>query len=309
MKFIKHRYQGEWDYQRIRGFLHEVLRLNKLRELSWQAYRFDYWRWHGVENLRHGRLETDVFLWETPEGQIAGVLNREGPGSVFLQVHPGLRTPELEDEMMAVAEEHLAITGPNGRRKLRIWAINHDRLRQTILIRRGYTKGNRLEYQRRRPMSAPIPDSPVKAGYTVRSLGDVDELPSRSLASWKAFHPDEPDDRYQGWEWYHNVQRAPLYRRDLDIVAAAPDGEIAAFCTIWFDDETGTAAFEPVGTTPVHQRSGLARAVMSEGLRRLKQLGATMAYVGSWNEATHALYGSVGFKEYDMIEAWEKELA
>ena len=74
--------------------------LNDRRELSWHVARLDYWRWHGVENMGHGRLEEDVFMWETPDarmpsGQIAAVLNREGPGEAFLQVHPGLRTLEL----------------------------------------------------------------------------------------------------------------------------------------------------------------------------------------------------------------------
>jgi len=31
-----------------------------------------------------------VFIWETTDGRIAAVLNREGPGNAFLQVHPGL---------------------------------------------------------------------------------------------------------------------------------------------------------------------------------------------------------------------------
>ena len=35
------------DYWRIREFLREVFLLNGRRELSWQAYRFDYCRWHG----------------------------------------------------------------------------------------------------------------------------------------------------------------------------------------------------------------------------------------------------------------------
>ena len=91
----------------------------------------------------------------------------------------------------------------------------------------------------------------------------------RSWLSWKAFHSDEPDERYEGWEWYRNVQRFPLYRRDLDLVAVAPDGELAAFCTVWFDDVTRTGSFELVGAHPAHQRRGLGRAVMYEGLRRL----------------------------------------
>jgi len=308
MKLTLRMYQDENDYWRIREFLREVFQLNGRRELSWQAYRFDYWRWHGIENMGHGSLETDVFIWETPDGQIAAVLNREGRGQVSLQVHPALRTPELEGQMLVVAEEHLAARDSKGRQKLAVWTHERDELRQDILRRRGYTRGDEPEYQRRRPVSVPLPDVPVAAGYTVRALGDVEELPSRSFLSWKAFHPNEPDDRYEGWEWYHNIQRAPLYRRDLDIVAVAPDGEFASFCTVWFDDVTRAGAFEPVGTVPAHRRRGLGKAVMCEGLRRLERMGATMAYVGSYSPEAHALYASVGFTEYDLSEPWTKEV-
>ena len=150
-------------------------------------------------------------------------------------------------------------------------------------------------------------DAAPPAGYTVRALGDESELPARSWLSWKAFHPDEPDEKYEGWEWYKNVQRVPLYRRDLDIVAVAPDGELAAFCTVWFDDVTRTAVFEPVGTHPDHQKRGLGKAVMSEGLRRAQRLGATLATVSSYGEGAHALYESMGFTEFDLLEPWIKE--
>jgi mycothiol synthase len=87
----------------------------------------------------------------------------------------------------------------------------------------------------------------------------------------------------------------------------APDGELAAFCTVWFDDMTRTGAFEPVGTAPDHQRRGLGKAAMSEGLRRLKQLGARTAYVASFSPAAHATYESVGFTDFIRNEPWEKE--
>jgi mycothiol synthase len=304
--------QRENDYWQIREFLREVFLLNGRRELSWQVYRFDYCRWHGFENMGHFQMEEDVFLWETDGGRIAAVLNPEGRGQAFLQVHPRHRIPGLEEEMLVVAEEHLSRAHPDGRRRLWIWAHEQDELRKDILTRHGYTKGDEPEYQRRRPVSGdsarPIPDGPVPEGYTVRAVGDVEDLPARSYVSWKAFHPDEPEDKYDGWEWYRNVQRAPLYRRDLDLVAVAPGGEFASFCTVWFDDVTRTGAFEPVGTAPSHQRHGLGKAVMCEGLRRLKRMGATLAYVGSYTAAAHALYASVGFTEYDRSEPWGKEL-
>ncbi|UCD65190.1 MAG: GNAT family N-acetyltransferase [Candidatus Zixiibacteriota bacterium] len=281
--------------------------MNGYWERSWHVNRFDYWRWHGVMNMGHGKLETDVFIWETDQGDIAAVLNREAPGSVFLQVHPDFRTHELEETMVAVAGKHLTVPAANGKRRHHIWVEREDEPRQGILKHYGYTRTTKVEYQRRRDVRVEIEDVTVADGYTVRALGDAHELPARSWVSWRAFHPDEPDEAYQGYHWYHNIQRAPLYNRDLDIVAVAPGGEFAAFCTVWFDDVTRTGVFEPVGTAPEHQRRGLARAVMTEGLRRLKKLGAKYAYVGSWGEATHALYGkTMGFHEYLILEAWEK---
>ena len=306
MKLNMHECLDE-DYRRIRDFLREIFLLNGKRELSWQSYRFDYWRWHGLENLEHRKLSETVFIWETADEQIMAVLNPEGKGNAVFQVHPVHRTPELEEKMLLLAEDRLSTLNDEGQRKLRVWAHEEDDLRKGLLRRRGYIKSDFHEYQRRRPLSKPIPDMTAKKGYTVRALGGVEELPSRSYASWTSFHPDEPDDYYEGWEWYLNVQRAPLYRQDLDIVAVDENNEIASFCTVWFDDETGTGAFEPVGTAKSHQKRGLAKAVIYEGLRRLKKLGATMAHVGSYEPRTHSLYASIGFTEYDVCESWVKE--
>ena len=125
----------------------------------------------------------------------------------------------------------------------------------------------------------------------------------RQLGLWRAAIPASRIKSTRAGNG-RNVQAAPLYRRDLDLVAVAPDGELAAFCTVWFDDVTRTAAFEPVGTHPAHQRRGLGRAVMAEGLRRAARLGATLCAVGSYSEAAGALYASLGFTEYDLSEPW-----
>jgi len=309
MKLNIRSYQNEDDYWRIRAFLREVFLLNGRRELSWQVARLDYWRGHGIENMGHGRLVKDVFIWGTLDGRIAAVLNPEGPRQAFLQVHPDLRTAELEEAMLVVAEKNLAAPGRDGRLCLFVWAHSDDNLRQAILKQRGYTLfdgPDSKEYQRSRLLSLPIPDEPVAEGYTVRALGDVEELPSRSWASWRAFHPNEPDEDYEGWEWYHNIQRCPLYRRDLDMVAVAPNGDFAAFCTLWYDDVTRTGYFEPVGTVPEHQRKGLGKAVMFEAMRRLQRMGGLVATVGGYSPAANALYTSVMSPDYELFEPWVK---
>lgn len=311
MKLTMRVYQGEEDYWRIREFLRQVFLLNDRREISWHVNRLDYWRRHGIGNQARDPFDAVTFIWETADGRIASVLNPEGKGIVFLQVHPDLRTPDLEEEMLILAEKHLA-TDSNGQRKLMVFAHEHDDLRQDILIRRGYIKRDFTECHHHWPLSGddarPIPDAQIPAGYALRALGDVEELPARSWVSWKAFHPDEPDEDYEGWEWYQSIQSAPLYRRDLDVVVVAPNSEFASFCTVWFDDVTRSGVFEPVGTAPAHQRRGLAQDAMYEGLRRLRRMGATIAYVGSESPEARMFYNSVGFVEYDLSELWEKEI-
>ena len=123
------RYRSEDDYWRIRAFLRRLFLFNDRRELSWQAYRFDYWRWHGVENLGHGSLEEGVFLWETAGGEIAAVLHPEGPGDAFLQLHPGLCTPDLAGECAEPSEKSLASQPPLLQPKLTVNPPN-DRYEQ-----------------------------------------------------------------------------------------------------------------------------------------------------------------------------------
>lgn len=301
-----HKYRDENDQQRIREFLQDVYLTNGRRETSWPLYRWDYWLWHINANIFHFDLSAAIFLWTDDTDRMLGVLNPDNPGEAFLQVDPDQRSIEMEVAMMSKAETQYAVTQADGRQRLTIWCPAGDSLRQDILTRRGYVQRDGAEYQRRRLSTQPVPEAPLALGYLIRTVGSEEDLPARSWVSWKAFHPNEPDVRYKGWEWYQNVRKAPLYRPELDLVAVTSSGEHAAFCTLWYDEKTRSAAFEPVGTHPQHQRRGLARALMAEGLRRVHELGATLVTVGSYSAAAGALYASMGFVEYDLSEPWEK---
>jgi GNAT superfamily N-acetyltransferase len=246
-----------------------------------------------------------IYIWETTDGQIAAVLTTEEPGNAFLQTHPTYHSPALEEQMIALAEEKYAIQRET-EKVLEVWVDTQDALRQQILTNRGYERSTWTSYQWRRDLDTPILAAPIPEGYTIRSLGDESEIPARSWASWRGFHPDEPDEDYQGDAWYYNIQRCPLYRRDLDIIAVAPTGEIASFSTFWFDDVTRSVYIEPVATVPEHLRRGLARATINEGLRRTKKMGATRAFVGGYEPAANALYASTLSPEHDEYQQWIK---
>jgi hypothetical protein len=172
-------YDREDDFWRMRDFLRQVFLLNGRLERSWHVARLDYARWHTCLNCAKVSLEEVVALWESDGQLISFLMPDGGRGEAHLCVHPGLRTVELEEEMLAVAEKQLSTVKPDGSQKLCVWASEHDALRQNILTRHGYTKKEWPEHQWRRRLDIPIPDVPIASGYTIRSLGDGLELLER----------------------------------------------------------------------------------------------------------------------------------
>ncbi|RPI91432.1 MAG: GNAT family N-acetyltransferase [Chloroflexi bacterium] len=312
MKLTMRTYQNDEDYWRIREFLRRVTILNDCRELSWHVVRLDYWWWFANPTYENFSAPEVVFLWETEEGEIAAVLNPEAHTVAFLQIHPDFHTPELVDEMIATAEKHLAETNQEGKRHLEFYLDSQDRLCQEILSRHGFQRverPNEHETQHRRSLEGPLPEVPVIPGYTIRSMGDGLELLERCYASGLGFHNDDIQvarDNRDHPEWYHRIQLAPLYRRDLDIVAVASDGAMASFCTAWFDDVSRTAYLEPVATVPAHRKHGLGKAVCLEAMHRLKRMGCKVVFVSGYSERANALYFSLMGPEHDISECWEK---
>ena len=214
--------------------------------------------------------------------------------------------------MIVTAERYLKHPNREGRQRNIIFADSKDTLRHEILKRRGYQKVERPETNETIhifPLHKEITEVKTPAGYTLRALGHGLELLERCYASGLGFHDDDINTARENRDdptWYHHIQNAPLYRRDLDLIALASDGSVASFCTVWFDDVTRTAYFEPVATVPKHQRHGLGKAVLTEGLKRLKTMGAKIATVGGYSDAANGLYFSVFGVEYDLLQPWEK---
>jgi mycothiol synthase len=310
MKTKLRNYGDENDYWRIRNFLREVFLFNERLEHSWHVARLDYWRWHFIATCKVcDGVEQVTALWETEAGQIAAVLHEFGGGEIRMHVHPHFRTAALEAEMLAYAVDHLSYQDQHGGRIVYLPVFSDDLLRQEALVACGYIKREGKSHHWRRDLDAPLPEVPLAPGYVIRSMGTIDEHPARSWASWRSFHSDEPDENYDGdWSWYQNIQSAPLYRRDLDIVAAAPDGSLAAFCTIFYDDYTRSAVSVLVGTAAEHWRRGLGKAVLAEGMRRLHKLGCTRLFATAYDPPADALYRSM-FQTRQIAETWSRELS
>lgn len=309
MTFELRQYASPDDYWHAREFFRALLVSNPRPSGNWHVGAFDYWRWHWLENVVE-RPPHELRYWEVAHGRIGAVLVQGDPGVCHPMVDPVITSQGLRHEMLDIAESEFTTILRDGRRATFVWSDVKDECLNAVLEARGYELsegGHSTEHHGWQTLPAAPNPAPLPKGYVIRSMGDVDELQARNLASWRSFHPGESDEGAgPTGDWYRNVQRAPLYRRDLDVVAVAESGDIAAFSTCYYDDVSRTGEIVLVGSAPPHQRKGLGKAVVTETLRRLHHLGAIGAYVSWYEPEAGALYESVGFTDQEIGRAWRK---
>lgn len=141
-----------------------------------------------------------------------------------------------------------------------------------------------------RPGDLPVKDYRIPVGFTVRSLnGNVEEYVELHRAAFGG--------TIMNADWRRRTTRHPDYVPELDLVVAAPNGRLAAFCVCWLDVEAQIGQVEPLGCHPDYRRYALGRMALAEGLRRLHAHGAKKVYVetDSWRSTAKDLYESMGF--------------
>ncbi len=296
-------YGAEEDFWRIRAFLRRLLVEADFHPGTWDVLRWDYWRRHIVLNCGAPPPEEAVTLYETRGGDLRAVLNQDGPGECFFQIDRRSDSAELRAAMLATAEERLRTPGG-----LLVWVPASDAGWPRLLERAGYQRTDDDEHVRLACLDRPIDPPAPPPGYRIRALAEgAADFPARGDISLRVFHPDPDGSTAMTAAEYRNIQRAPLYRRDLDLVAEAANGDLAAFVTLWFDDTLRTVVIEPMGTDAPHRRRGLGKALLLEAMRRAQLLGATRAYVSSYGPAAHALYESAGLQTVEHMIGWRRD--
>lgn len=233
-------------------------------DLSWRRYQH-------LGKLREVRLR----LWYEGRATVAwGWLWRD-QGDLDFEVHP---------ERLDVLPEIIAWARPRT-----VWALDRRRELTGIIVGLGYAPSDERGFEHHvREIRGEIEDPRLPIGYTLRTVARG-ELAKRVTVHRSAFAPSRVVPRS-----YSLVMRAWPYRRDLDYVVEAPNGDFAAFCLAWLDEANGVGLLEPVGTHADHRRKGLATAVCLGALRSLARVGATHAVVNSRS-------GSVATKLYEGV--------
>jgi mycothiol synthase len=259
--------------------------------------------------------QDNLRLWEQVDAEqprlTAWAIFAHNEESFDLFVHPtlyGTRHHEsVMDEYVAWAEARARALGLRDLHPF--WAMEYDGVLARLHHAHGYVDA-------KAEPAAPLferslenlPGTELPPGFTLRTVKHTEDGRQRAAATYGAFQLRGDWQEYVAE--YARFMTTPVYDGERDLLVRTQDGRGASACTIWFDPINKVGLFEPVGTHPDYQRRGLGKAVMAEGLRRMKAAGMQRAIVGfdPNNVAAQALYTAMGFRATAYFTFPEKEL-
>lgn len=260
----------------------------------------------------------DVRLWFDDDG-VAAYASFEAPLHVDFDTRPDRPVDEvLLDAILEWAEGRRRAIGGGadvpkayamlGDRVLSTKALQSDGDRIAMLTRRGYSRVDRFSILYEQSVTEPAIKPPrLEEGHKLGHVTDNDlkERVELHRDAWSVWGPSKATV-----ENYRCLRAAPLYDPELDVVLEDSRGRFLAYCVGWLDYANAIGHFEPVGCRPAFTRSGYARAVIVEGLRRMKVRGMRTALVATESVNTPAmrLYPSCGFVEVDRAYHYTKRV-
>jgi mycothiol synthase len=294
-------FSGEADKQRMSALIHTSIQGNlHVMDLP---YRLSSWAFDYPEN---------VGLWVDETGKLVAWAVLQTPMWALDYAH--LPTVDESDMMARImdwadAHAHIILNTPSGHPA---WFVNireghHDCIK--ALEQAGFTcQGNvaknpwsKVLLQRSAQSRQSYPSLPE--GYSIRPFAG-----EREIDAYVELHRSVFGSPNMTHAWRHRVLHRPEYIPELDLVATAPDGRLAAFCICWFDaaglEGRPCGQIEPLGV-----QDDLGRAILSEALQRLHHHGAERVYVETdvYRDAAFATYQSIGFRVAYNILVFRKD--
>ncbi|MGC9523518.1 MAG: GNAT family N-acetyltransferase [Anaerolineae bacterium] len=267
----------------------------------WSFCRFEGWMVFSAppKGDRAG-LTRKLHLWRADAGRLIGLAIVEGNGcDVHVISDPDHR--EIEREIYTWVEANWS-TEEN---KWVTYAEAGDAHREALLTGLGYRARAEAEYLHVYDLTERSLNPTLPPGFSLSAAAEDGDHLGRERLSWLVFRP--------GWDPAAMPepvrQHMPSYDPALDLVVVAPDGELVAFAAGWLNPRTQIAEVEPVGTHPAYRQRGLAKAVVTECFRRLRERGACWVHIASAPEpaVSNRLYQSLGPVGRQRFVRWERE--
>jgi ribosomal protein S18 acetylase RimI-like enzyme len=188
----------------------------------------------------------------------------------------------------------------------------NDAVKASLLSRSGFNKHDWQTTHFEKSLDLAVPRPMLPPGFSIRNIA--------SAAEYVEIHRAAFDSTTMSMRWREWVEKWPSYRPEFNIVAVAPGGKVAAFCSGWIGRESRdklhqkypwgfTGQIEPMGVHPDYRKQGLGRVVLEEVFRRMRAYGIKVVIVETDNfrEAAQGLYRAVGFEQKYLIYKYCRE--
>ena len=259
-------------------------------------------RWEYMVYAIHDGIEENlspIGLWETDQ-KIVGMVNFESQlGEAYFHTDPAFAY--LKKEMLHFAETQLGNT-ENGTTQLTLFVNEFDQELERLAETAGYKKMD--EHPQVTARLNLIENScyyELPEGFQITDRRKNNDLWKINRVLWRGFnHEGSPPEKYIAGR--ANVEKAPLFRKNLVTMVEDPDGNFVSYCGLWYEEATKVAYVEPVATDPDYRRMGLGKAAVLESLKRAKKLGATRAIVISGQQ----FYQALGFQKLFSYYPWRR---
>lgn len=278
------------DYYKVRAFF---------VKLGYAEFTYARWDWMTT----HGHLDKasvgKIGIWEDNH-EIVGVATFDGSlGNGFCLTLPAYRS--LKRDMLIYAKSALTLNGDFG-----VVIADSDLEFQDIAAGLGFVASENKEFDAVFYLDKTSTKYHLPEGFHITSMKDNLDLYQYRRALWKGFnHELNGEGEFSFSEEDKAGASEEMLRPNVDlslkIAVVAPDGNFASYCGMWYDEAAGYAVIEPVATDPAYRKMGLGKAAVLEGIRRVGEQGAKIAFVGS----SQQFYYSIGLRPYSCATVWK----
>lgn len=292
MNITKRPYRLLSDFVAVHNFLTKTYTLKEQNSHLLPQF-FEYAHTHPWFNHKLTHRST---LWEENDEIVAFCCFEMNIGEAFLVTKKGYNF--LLSEMLEQAERELS-TEMNGVKSLTIWIVDTQQEHLTLLKNSGYKKVH-TEPVRIFHFDKPFKKIGLPKGFECLTLSEENDLVKLHRCIHCGFNNEGEQDG--DIDSNRHMQNGPNFRYDLSSVIKAPNGDYACYAGIWFDEKNKYTYLEPLCTMPEYRKKGLATYILTQAMKKTKELGATYCYGG-----VPEFYSAIGFETICNRELWKKE--
>jgi ribosomal protein S18 acetylase RimI-like enzyme len=268
------------------------------------------------ELLAIPKTQADTRLWVDRYGRLVcfAILDRDqASANLIIEIAPGWQADGLPEQVMGWVETSIRQTSPapTGTFLLEAGVRSDNPARICMLEELGFERQTGGAVHMERFLSEPIERPQLAPGFFIRPTQAEAEA-----EAWVRLHRAAFGTEHMTLEYRLAMIQTPSYNPDLDLVAIAPDGGLAAYCVCFINADENVLTgrrighTDPIATHPDFRRRGLSKALLLTGLSLLRARSMDIAALGtdSRNIAMLRTAGSVGYRITQTVHAYTKTI-